>query len=554
MDFVNLVRAASKGDVNAFVALTRRFQHLAFGSALALVHDFQLSEDIVQDAFVAAWSALPRLSDPAAFPGWLRSIVRHYAFRTLRRKQLNFVPLTEAAEVASEEPAPDRVLASRDQYAIALRALADLSPKLREPATLFYVYDCSHQDIAVFLNLPVTTVNNRLHAARKQLKQRMPTMVENALPFQGLPDDFANRIGRLVATHGSLVDARFDPTSLPDLLTELLVSDEASKRAVTVQVVQRPGGGIVRGVATTPADGLQDGASVLSSGRQASAPVYQIGFDHVTPLHAAARETAPGKPQLVETGIKVIDVMCPLVAGGTVVIAGEPGAGQTVLMEELVRRLSGGGAPVSLFLLMPPSSPQWPASMTDGFTLAGALKDEGYSEGTVGMVQTFFLRGQEEPWTDHQLSAFSAADVVIHLSSEVAKVRLYPAVDPRTCRSRLLEDNYVSAEHAETAQSVRDALAVLPWDNRHGSQCAADPVAVERAWKLMNYFTQPFFASERYTRRPGSHVSLPEALRGCHEIMQGQHDDIPVQAFYFGGSVEEIRNRAPYRPPSPCVA
>ena len=116
MDFADLVREASKGDVNAFVTLTRRFQHLAFGSALALVQDFQVAEDVTQDAFLAAWSALPRLSDPAAFPGWLRSVVRHHAFRVLRRRQLNLVPLTEAAAVASDEPAADRVLDLRHQY------------------------------------------------------------------------------------------------------------------------------------------------------------------------------------------------------------------------------------------------------------------------------------------------------------------------------------------------------------------------------------------------------------------------------------------------------
>ena len=544
MDFADLVREASKGDVNAFVRLTRRFQHLAFGSALALVQDFQVAEDITQDAFLAAWSALPRLSDPAAFPGWLRSVVRHHAFRVLRRRQLNLVPLTEAAEVASEEPAADRVLDSRHQYRVALGALAGLSPNLREPATLFYVHDCSHQDIAAFLTLSVATVNNRLHAARTALKQRMLTMVENALPSQGLPDDFANRIGHLVATRGSLMDAQFDPASLPDLLTELLVSDEANRRAVTVQVVQRPGGGIVRGLATVPLDGLPIGTSVLSSGRQTDTPLYQIGFEHVAPLLSADSDSAPGQGQLIETGIKVIDVMCPLVAGGTVVIAGEPGAGVTVVMEELVRRLSGGKAPVSLFLLMPPPSAQWPASMKEGFTLAGALQEEGYSEGTVGAVQTFFLRGQEEPWTVNRLSALNPADAVVHLSSEVAKARLYPAADPRTCRSRLLENNCVSVEHATVARGVREALAALPWDNCRQSGCTADKVEVERAWKLMNFFTQPFFVSERYTQQPGSHVSLTEALRGCREIMQGQHDDVPVQAFYFGGSIDEILDRA----------
>src|SRR5580704_11391482 len=104
MDHEHLVRRASGGDVEAFVELTRRFQHFAFGSALALVHDFQHAEDVVQDAFVAAWSALPSLEDPAAFPGWLRSIVRHHAFRFLWRKRMQALPLAAAAEVPSEEP------------------------------------------------------------------------------------------------------------------------------------------------------------------------------------------------------------------------------------------------------------------------------------------------------------------------------------------------------------------------------------------------------------------------------------------------------------------
>src|ERR1043166_3961796 len=81
MDHEQLVRRASEGDVEAFVDLTRRFQHFAFGSALAEVRDFQHAEDIVQEAFVAAWTGLPALAEPAAFPGWLRGIVRHHAFR-----------------------------------------------------------------------------------------------------------------------------------------------------------------------------------------------------------------------------------------------------------------------------------------------------------------------------------------------------------------------------------------------------------------------------------------------------------------------------------------
>src|SRR5262245_21812160 len=144
MDHEPLVRRAADGEVHAFVELTRRFQHVAFGSALALVHDFQHAEDVVQEAFVAAWSALPSLDEPAAFPGWLRSIVRHYAFRLLRRKHLESVPLTAADDVPSEEPAPDHQVEHRQQAAAALNALAGLPDALREPATLFFVHECSH--------------------------------------------------------------------------------------------------------------------------------------------------------------------------------------------------------------------------------------------------------------------------------------------------------------------------------------------------------------------------------------------------------------------------
>jgi DNA-directed RNA polymerase specialized sigma24 family protein len=121
MELERLVCDAGRGDVAAFVALTRRFQHFAFGSALALVHDFQQAEDVVQEAFLAAWGSLAKLDDPRAFPGWLRGIVRHEAFRLLRRKHLAAVPLTAAEGVPSDEPGPDRTAEQRQETATALR-------------------------------------------------------------------------------------------------------------------------------------------------------------------------------------------------------------------------------------------------------------------------------------------------------------------------------------------------------------------------------------------------------------------------------------------------
>jgi len=278
MDHEDLVHRAVAGDVRAFVELTRRFQHFAFGSALALVRDFQQAEDVVQEAFMAAWSALPSLADPGAFPGWLRGIVRHHALRVLRRKDPTR-PLSDADQIASEEPGPEHLLEHRQRAATALCAMAELPDTLREAATLFFVHECSHQDIATFLNLSVTTVNNRLHAARSKLKRRMLTMVTETLQSHGLPDDFANRIGRLIGTRGNMVEMLFDPAAMPDILAELSVSDEANRRAVNVQVVQRPSPGVVRGIATSPIDLLPHGSTVMSSGRHALTPVGAAELD-----------------------------------------------------------------------------------------------------------------------------------------------------------------------------------------------------------------------------------------------------------------------------------
>ncbi len=429
MDHAHLVRRATGGDVKAFVELTRRFQQFAFGSALALVRDFQQAEDIVQEAFVAAWAALPRLEDAAAFPGWLRGIVRHEAFRVLRRRRLQTTPLAEAGDLPAEEPPADHRLEQRQKAAAALAAIAELPDKLREPATLFFVHECSHQDVATFLGLSVTTVNNRLHAARCKLKERMLTMVTETLNSRALPDDFANRIGRLITTRGGVVEALFDPNSPPDILTELAVSDEANRRAVAVQVVQRPGGGIVRGVAMSPIDALPRGSTVLSSGRQSETPVNLDEIGRILSELAGPSPLAMGEGRLLETGIKVIDVMCPLIAGGNVVIAGERGAGIAVVMYELVQRLKGGPDRLKVFLLMP----LWPDA-PPGWSIAAELKKEGYSDVPEGAAQAFFFRTEDGPWTESRLSALDPFDVVIHLSRERGRAMVYPTVDVLTSR------------------------------------------------------------------------------------------------------------------------
>lgn len=536
MNYQDLVRLAAGGDVKAFVALVRQFQQAAFGSALALVRDFDRAEDVVQEAFLAAWAGLPTLADPGAFPGWLRSIVRHQAFRVLRRKEVRANPLTEAEGVPTEEPGPERQIEYRQRAAGALAAIAALPAALREPATLFFVHECSHQDVATFLNLPLATVNNRLHAARAQLKERMLTMVTDSLREHQLPDDFANRIGRLIEARGNVVDILFDPAATPDILAELTVSDEANRRGVKIQVAQRPAPGLVRGLAAAPADGLARGSTVLSSAQHVSKPLAHVEFART--VGALAGQSVVCEPTFLETGIKVIDVTCPLVAGGTLAIAGDLGAGITVVMEEIVRRLSSGRERLTMFVMMPPASAEWPYTLEPGFSYAEELKKEGYSEGTVGAVQTFFLRAEQGPWTSERLAALAPVDVVLRLSRDRAKAKVYPCVDVVASRSRLLDQHTVDDEHAEIAKRVREALAAL-WSAEDSSSLRAD--ARERALKLQNYFTQPFGVAEPYTGRPGATVGAAEALQTCQDILDGKLDDIPTEAFYFSGGLDEIR-------------
>jgi F0F1-type ATP synthase beta subunit len=272
---------------------------------------------------------------------------------------------------------------------------------------------------------------------------------------------------------------------------------------------------------------------VLNSLRHTEAPIDENTFSRAVRLLAGPR---PRKlePKLLETGIKVIDVLCPLVVQGTVAIAGEFGAGTTVVMEELVRRLSGGADRVSLFTLVQ----RW---KDEDFSYAEELKKGGFSEGTVGAVQTFFFRGGDGPWTAERLAGLASVDTVIHLSRGIAERKIYPCVDLRTSRSKLLETKAVGDEHAGIAERVREALTLL-LDPAAAEK--ADPLMLQRARKLANFFAQPFFCAEPWTKRPGSHVGLKDSLQGCQEILNGIHDDLPVDAFYFKGGIEEIRGQS----------
>lgn len=536
MDLEGLIERARRGDLDAFAEVTRRFQQMAFGYAVALLRDLQQAEDVVQESFVAAWFGLLTLADPAAFPGWFRSIVRHQAHRLLRQRHLEALPLTAAEAVTAEDVGPEHRLEQGQRLATVLDAIGRLPAPLREVVTLFYVHECTQQDIATFLGIPVTTVNNRLHAARVQLKRRTLTMVKDTLESHRLPDDFAARIGRIARAREGVVEVLFDPTNLPDPLTELTVSDQARRRAITVQVVQLLKDGIVRCVPLTPSDGLAPGMTVLSSGRRTEGVMSREVLDGAVRRLPGGPAEAGRLPELLETGIKVIDVMCPLVHGATVAIAGEYRAGTMVVVEELSWRLRREPGGASIFAFIPPGP---------SVSFQEVWEKEGHTGGTVGTVQTFYFAGEEE-WTPERLAGLPAVDVLIRLSRDLARLGIYPTIDARVSRSRLLAESLIEPAHAEIAARVRSLLVASAGG---GSSTIVPPAAVvevekRRARKLWLFFAQPFFVAEPYTKRPGVFVSRAEALRGCREILDGVHDDLPDEAFYFTGGIDEIRARA----------
>ena len=204
-------------------------------------------------------------------------------------------------------------------------------------------------------------------------------------------------------------------------------------------------------------------------------------------------------------------------------VAGELRAGTCVVVEELCRRLSREPGGLSIFAFIPPH----PGPERE---FQEMWEKEGHTGGTTGTVQTFYFLGQEE-WTAERLATLPSVDAVIRLSKDLAQIGIYPTIDPLASRSRLLDADLVGPEHAEIAARVRQVL----------------PAAVnleQRARKIQRFFAQPFYVAEAYTRRPGLTVGRAEALRICREILDGEHDALPEQAFYFTGGMSEIRAKA----------
>lgn len=177
----SLVGRARSGDLEAFEVLIRRFQDMAHGYAYAILGDFHLAEDVVQEAFIEVYGQLPKLRSPKAFPSWFKRIVFKHCDRVTRIDRIQTTPLDAASNAIADKnnPAPiGEGNLMQEEVMLSIRALPE---KERVVTTLFYINGYSQKEIGEFLEVPVTTVKKRLYNSRQKLKERMMDMVKTTL-------------------------------------------------------------------------------------------------------------------------------------------------------------------------------------------------------------------------------------------------------------------------------------------------------------------------------------------------------------------------------------
>lgn len=188
-----VVRTQSR-DLDAYGEIVRRFQDMAYGYSYSLLGDFSAAEDAAQESFIQAYKELATLRAPEAFPGWFRRIVYTQCAMIARRNHVSTVPLDDAAEMPSADAGPHELAERSEMRDRVLGAIRALPENERVVTALFYINGYSHNDIAGFLEVPLSTVKSRLHTARTRLKKRMIDMVSESLHSNELPKDFGRRV------------------------------------------------------------------------------------------------------------------------------------------------------------------------------------------------------------------------------------------------------------------------------------------------------------------------------------------------------------------------
>jgi F-type H+-transporting ATPase subunit beta len=452
--------------------------------------------------------------------------------------------------------------------------------------------------------------------------------------------------GNIVQIIGAVIDVEFPRDAMPKVYNALNVDDAG----LTLEVQQQLGDGVVRTIAMGSTDGLRREMNVSDTGAPINVPVGTKTLGRImdvlgNPVDDAgdirAETTAPihRKPpayadqaasvEILETGIKVIDLIMPIAKGGKIGLFGGAGVGKTVTLMELIRNIAVEHSGYSVFAgvgertregndfyhemkeggvldkvalvygqMNEPPGNRLRVALT-GLTMAEHFRDEGRDvlmfidniyrytlAGTevsallgrmpsavgyqptlaeeMGVLQERITSTKTGSITSFQAvyvpaddltdpspaTTFSHLDATLVLSRQIAELGIYPAVDPLDSTSRQLDPNVIGEEHYGTARAVqgtlqrykelRDIIAILGMDELSEE----DKLIVARARKIQRFLSQPFFVAETFTGTPGKYVSLKDTIRGFQGIVNGEYDQIPEQAFYMVGTIEEAVERA----------
>ena len=452
--------------------------------------------------------------------------------------------------------------------------------------------------------------------------------------------------GEVVQIIGAVVDVKFPADAMPKVYDAMKLVD----RDLTLEVQQQLGDGIVRAIAMGSSEGLTRGLEVTSTGGPIQVPVGEktlgrimnvlgepidkagpIGEEKRLPIHRAAPtyEDQASSTELLETGIKVIDLIMPISKGGKIGLFGGAGVGKTVTLMELINNIAKAHGGYSVFAgvgertregndfyyemeesgvldkvslvygqMNEPPGNRLRVALT-GLTIAEDFRDQGQDvlmfidniyrytlAGTevsallgrmpsavgyqptlaleMGLLQERITSTKTGSITSFQAvyvpaddltdpspaTTFAHLDATLVLSRQIAELGIYPAVDPLDSTSRLLDPNVISQEHYDAARAVQaalqrykelqDIIAILGMDELSEE----DKLVVQRARKIQRFLSQPFTVAETFTGSPGKYVSLKDTIRAFNGIVAGDYDNLPEQAFYMVGPIEEAVEKA----------
>ena len=460
--------------------------------------------------------------------------------------------------------------------------------------------------------------------------------------------------GKVVQVIGPVVDIEFPAGELPAILNAITIQGKVEDLDIdlVVEVMQHLGDSVTRCIAMSSTDGLMRGMEAEDTGAPIKVPVGDaclgrvfnvlgrtvdhnpapVGNKESWPIHRPApkfdeQETST---QILETGIKVVDLIAPYSRGGKIGLFGGAGVGKTVLIMELIHNIAtehGGysvfagvgertregndlwsemtesgvidktalvygqvneppgarmrvaltgltmaeyfrdvqgqdvllfidnifrfiqaGSEVSALLGRMPSAVGYQPTLT---TDVGALQERITStkKGSITSVQAVYVPADD--LTDPAPAAtFTHLDATTVLSRQIAELGIYPAVDPLDSTSRILDPNVIGEDHYEVARGVQavlqkykelqDIIAILGMEELSDE----DKLTVARARKIQRFLSQPFAVAEVFTGSPGKYVPLKETIRGFKEILEGKYDDLPENAFYMVGNIDEVIEKA----------